>query len=59
MYNELLMDHKTLGIIIIVVSGLILYSEKSGSQIFSALGLGLGSAIFFNLHKINKNKKDE
>jgi len=53
------MDNKTLGISIIVISVLILYSEQEGSWIISALGLGLGSAIFLNLHNIKKDKKDE
>jgi len=53
------MDNRTLGLLIIVFSGLILFSSQEGSWIISALGLGLGSAIFLDLHKIKKDKKDE
>jgi len=54
------MDNRTLGLLIIVFSGLILFSsQEEGSWIISALGLGLGSAIFLDLHKIKKDKKDE
>ena len=53
------MDHRILGLIIIIASGLILFSQESGSWIVSAVGLGLGTAIFLNLHKIKKDSKDE
>ena len=38
------MDNKTLGIIIVI--GLILYSEQEGSWIVSAIVIGIGGGIF-------------
>ncbi len=51
------MDNKTLGIIIVIVGGLILYSEQEGSWIVSAIVIGIGGGIFF--WKENKNNIDK
>ena len=52
------MDHRTLGIIIVVAGGLVLYSSESSAWIVSALAVGLGTSIFLGLHKTNKDKED-
>ena len=39
-------NNKTLGVVIIVFSGLILYIEQDSAWIFSAIGIGIGSGIF-------------
>ena len=41
------MNNKTLGIILIVFGGLVLYSEQEYAWIFSAIAIGIGSGIFF------------
>jgi|TARA_B110001450_G_scaffold190734_1_gene178926 hypothetical protein len=41
------MNNKTLGIIIIVLGGLVLYSEQESAWILSAALIGVGSGIFF------------
>ena len=41
------MNNKTLGIIIIVFGGLVLYSEQEAAWIFSSIAIGIGSGIFF------------
>ena len=41
------MNNKTLGIIIIVSAGLVLYSEHEVAPVISAILIGIGSAIFF------------
>ena len=51
------MHNKTLGIVIIVISGLVLYSEHEAAPIISAILIGVGSAIFF-FWKDNKNDID-
>ena len=51
---DLSMNNKTLGIIIIVFGGLILYSEHEAAWIVSAVSIGVGSGIFFW-----KNKKND
>ena len=38
------MDHRTLGIIIVVAGGLVLYSAESSAWIISALAVGLGTS---------------
>jgi hypothetical protein len=50
------MDNKTIGVIIIVFGGLILYSEQEFAWIVSAITIGIGSGIFF--WKDNKNNID-
>ena len=40
------MNNKTLGIIIIVFGGLVLYSEHELNWILSAISIGIGSGIF-------------
>ncbi len=40
-------NNKTLGIILIVFGGLVLYSEQEYSWIVSAIAIGIGSGIFF------------
>jgi hypothetical protein len=50
------MNNKTLGIIIIVFGGLVLYSEQEVSWIISAILIGIGSGIFF--WKDSKNDID-
>ena len=41
------MNNKTLGIIIIVFGGLVLYSKQEDTWIVSAISIGIGSGIFF------------
>tara|TARA_X000001036_G_scaffold302913_1_gene281964 strand:+ start:91 stop:246 length:156 start_codon:yes stop_codon:yes gene_type:complete len=41
------MNNKTLGVIIIVFGGLVLYSEQEYAWIVSAISIGIGSGIFF------------
>ena len=41
------MNNKTLGIILIVLGGLVLYSEQEYAWIVSAIAIGIGSGIFF------------
>ena len=41
------MNNKTLGIIIIVFGGLVLYSDQEYSMLVSAIAIGIGSGIFF------------
>ena len=43
----MLMNNKTLGIILIVFGGLVLYSEQEYAWIVSAIAIGIGSGIFF------------
>ena len=50
------MNNKTLGIIIIVIGGLVLYSEHEAAWIISAILIGIGSGIFF--WKDSKNDID-
>jgi len=49
------MNNKTLGIIIILFGGLVLYSNQDGSWIVSAIAVGLGSGLFFFPSKEDKN----
>ena len=53
---DLSMNNKTLGIIIIVFGGLVLYSEQEAAWVISAISIGIGSGIFF--WKDNKNDID-
>ena len=41
------MNNKTLGIILIVFGGLVLYSEQEYAWIISAIAIGIGSGNFF------------
>tara|TARA_A100001015_G_C14579787_1_gene552444 strand:+ start:66 stop:221 length:156 start_codon:yes stop_codon:yes gene_type:complete len=41
------MNNKTLGIIIIVFGGLVLYSQHEYASIASAVSIGVGTGIFF------------
>ena len=41
------MNNKTLGIIIIVFGGLVLYRRQEYAWIVSAISIGIGSGIFF------------
>ena len=41
------MNNKTLGIIIIVFGGLVLYSKQEYAWVVSAIAIGIGSGIFF------------
>jgi|TARA_B110000438_G_C15672722_1_gene588873 hypothetical protein len=50
------MNNKTLGIVIIVFGGLVLYSEHEWAWIVSAIAIGIGTGIFF--WKDNKNNID-
>ena len=50
------MNNKTLGIVIIVFGGLVLYSEHDSAWIVSAIVIGIGSGIFF--WKDSKNDID-
>ena len=47
------MNNKTLGVIIVILGGLTLYSEHEAAWIVSAILIGIGSGIFF--WKENKN----
>ena len=47
------MNNKTLGIIIIVFGGLVLYSEQEYAWVVSAIAIGIGSGIFFWKEKRN------
>ena len=47
------MNNKTLGIIIIVFGGLVLYSDQEYSMLVSAIAIGIGSGIFFWKDKKN------
>ena len=47
------MDHKTLGLILVVFGGLILFSEQEGAWIVSAISVGIGSGLFFFQKKKN------
>ena len=44
---DLSMNNKTIGIIIIVFGGLVLYSNQEEAWIISAIAIGIGSGIFF------------
>jgi|TARA_B100000780_G_C21107327_1_gene447241 hypothetical protein len=48
------MKNRTLGIVIIVLGGLILYSENESTWILSAILIGVGSGIFFWKEKENR-----
>ena len=50
------MNNKTLGIIIIVFGGLVLYSDREFAWIVSAISIGIGGGIF--LWKDKKNNVD-
>jgi hypothetical protein len=41
------MNNKTLGVVIVVLGGLVLYSKQEYAWILSALAIGIGSGIFF------------
>ena len=41
------MNNKTLGIVLIVFGGLVLYSEQEYAWVVSAIAIGIGSGIFF------------
>ena len=41
------MNNKTLGVIIVIFGGLVLYSQQDYSWIVSAIAIGIGSGIFF------------
>ena len=47
------MNNKTLGIIIIVFGGLVLYSDQEYNMLISAIAIGIGSGIFFWKDKKN------
>ena len=51
------MNNKTLGIIIIVFGGLVLYSKQEYAWIISAISIGIGSGIFFWKDKENNIEK--
>ena len=51
------MNNKTLGVIIIVFGGLILYSDQPSAWIVSAISVGLGTGIFFWKDKKNDIEK--
>ena len=50
------MNNKTLGIIIIVFGGLVLYSNQEYAWVVSDIAIGIGSGIFF--WKENRNDVD-
>jgi|TARA_B110000881_G_C18504945_1_gene479000 hypothetical protein len=47
------MNNKTIGIIIIIFGGLVLYSEQESVWIISAISIGMGTGIFFWKDKKN------
>jgi len=47
------MNNRTLGIIIIVFGGLVLYSQQEYAWIVSAISIGIGTGIFFWKDKEN------
>ena len=47
------MNNKTLGILIIVFGGLVLYSKQEYAWVVSAIAIGFGSGIFFWKEKRN------
>ena len=51
------MNNKTLGIIIIVWGGLVLYSKQEYAWIVSAISIGIGSGVFFWKDKESDVKK--
>ena len=51
------MDNKTLGVIIVVFGGLVLFSEQDYAWIVSAISIGIGSGVFF--WKDNNKDKDK
>ena len=51
------MNNKTLGIIVIVFGGLVLYSEQEAAWIVSAISIGAGTGIFFWKEKKNNIDK--
>ena len=53
------MNNKTLGIIIIVFGGLVLYSEQEYAWIVSAVSIGIGSGIFFWIEKERERDKEK
>ena len=48
------MNNKTLGIILIIFGGLVLYSDQEYSMLVSSIAIGIGSGIFI----FWKDKKD-
>jgi len=50
---KILMDNKTLGVIIVIFGGIILFSDHKSAWIVSAILVGLGSGIFFYDNKKN------
>ena len=51
------MNNKTLGIIIIVFGGLVLFSNQEYALIISAISIGIVSGIFFWKDKENNIEK--
>ena len=51
------MNNKTLGIVLIVFGGLVLYSKQEYAWIVSAVSIGIGSGIFFLKDKKNNVDK--
>jgi hypothetical protein len=47
------MDHKSLGIIIVIFGGLALFSEQDSAWIVSSISIGIGTGIFFWKDKKN------
>ena len=41
------MNNKTLGIILIIFGGLVLYSEQEYAWVVSVIAIGIGSGVFF------------
>ena len=51
------MNNKTIGIIIIIFGGLVLYSEQNTAWIISSISIGVGTGSFF--WKDKKNDVDK
>ena len=54
--KPLKMDHKSLGIIIVIFGGLALFSEQDSAWIVSSISIGIGTGIF--IWKDKKNNID-
>ena len=52
-YKVTFMSNRTLGIIIVLFGGLVLYSNHESAWIVSAISIGIGTGIFFWKDKEN------
>ena len=52
------MNNKTLGIVIIVFGGLVLYSEQEYAWVVSAIAIGIGSGIYFYVLRLDSETEN-